>query len=397
MDAIVDKPEWAQSKREKINAERVAAGLKPKRRILPWIVLAILVVGAVAFFVLRPAPVEIAAPEAAPVVKQVRAAEMAVIQPVTLQRKVRVTGTFAPGQQSELSAQTSGRVLSVAVRPGDAVTQGDLIVQIDTESLDIQLSQQRATADATRAQLVSSRQQLDRTEELAKGGLTTTSALEQARSSTAALEANLAALENGVRAAELALANASLRAPISGIVSARSVEPGQTVAQGTPLLTIVNLEQVEYQASASVASSALIAPGQHVAVTVSGLDGREFTGTVTRVNPVAVAGTRTVPVYVMLDNPDLALRGGMFATGQIVVSEKPDAIAVPAVAIREDADGFHVLKLVGSELVRQPVERGAEWERGSMVEVTGLSAGDRVVTAPLAQLAPGEAVSVIEG
>jgi len=399
MNVVVTKPEWAQSKREKENAQRIAQGLKPKRRIWPWVLLALIVVGVVAFFVLRPsappeAPNEV---EAAPVVKQVRTSEITEIAPQVLQQKVRVTGTLVPWQRSEIASQTAGRVLSVSVRPGDAVRQGDQLVQLDTESLEIQLSQQRATADATRAQLVSSEQQLERTEELARGGLTSPSALEQARSSTEALRANLAALENAVRSAELALRNASVTAPIAGIVSERSVEPGQTVSAGASLLTIVNLEQVEFQASASVASSVLIAPDQPVSVTATGLDSRTFEGRVTRVNPVAASGTRTVPVYILIENPDQVLRGGMFATGEIVVAEKADAIAIPAVGVREDAEGFYVLKLEGDQLVRQAVELGDEWDRGRIIEVTGLETGDRVITAPLSQLAAGETVTLIEG
>lgn len=392
------KPEWAQSRREKANAERVAKGLKPRRRIWPWILLVLVIAAVVAMFVLRPEPTaEAELAELAPVVKQIKNSEVTTIAPQLLQQTVKVTGTFAPGEQSDVASQVSGRVLSVAVRPGDSVAKGQVLATIDTENLEIQLSQQRATADATRAQLLSAEQQLARSEELAKSGLASPSALEQARSSAAALRANLAALENGVKSAELSLSNANVRAPIDGVVSARSVEPGQSVAAGTPLLTVVNLDVMEYQASASVSSSALIAPGQQVRVTVAGLDSREFLGTVTRVNPVALAGTRTVPVYILLDNADHQLRGGMFATGQIVVVEKSGATAIPSIAVREDAEGFHVLKIVDEKLVRQPVETGTSWDRGRIVETEGLSHGDVVVTAPLTQLEADDAVQMIEG
>src|SRR5690606_35429439 len=159
---------------------------------------------------------------------------------------------------------------------------------------------------------------------------------------------------------------------------------------------IVDLTEVELQGAAPAGSSPLIAPGQSVTATVNGLSDRTFPGTVARVNPVAVAGTRTVPVYIAMDNPNNVLRGGMFATGQIVVAEKPDAIAVPAVAVREDADGFYLLKVSGDELVRQPVEMGETWDRGRIVEVAGTALGDIIVTAPLAQLEPGDKIEMVE-
>lgn len=397
MTATHEKPEWAQSKREKDNAERVAQGLKPRRRILPWIVLTLIVVAIIAFVVMRPAPepVDEAAADA-PIVKQIRQSETVLIEPTLLRETVKVTGTLVPGHQADVASQASGRVMAVMVRPGDSVREGDVLAQIDRATLELQLNQQRATADATRAQLLSSRQQLERTEELARQGLASPSTLEQARSGAAALEANLKALESAVESAEIALANATVKAPLSGIIASRSVDPGQTIQAGSPLFNVVNLEQMEFEAAASVNSSARVAAGQNVTVNVTGLDGREFAGEVSRVNPVALSGTRTVPIYIALDNPEGVLRGGMFATGHIVVSEAEDRLAVPAAALREDAEGRFVLKLVEGTLARQAVEPVADWNRGRMVEVEGLVAGDVVVSAPLADLEAGEAYNLVE-
>ena len=398
MTASHPKPEWAQSRREKANAERVARGLKPKRRILPWVVLAVVVIGIAGFVFFRPAPPPVQeVAEETPVTKQIRQSETATIEARTLSQTVKVTGTLVPGRQSEVSAQASGRVIAVLKRPGDAVQDGDVLAQIDRATLELQLNQQQATAEATRAQLVSSQQQLDRTEELARQGLASPSTLEQARSATAALAANLAALETAVQSAELALSNATVKAPLSGVVSSRSVEPGQTIASGTPLFTIVNLEEMEFQAAASVNTSAMVDAGQAVSVDVTGLEGQTFSGVVTRVNPVAVSGTRTVPIYIDLENTEGSLRGGMFATGNITVVEKADAHAVPAAALREDAEGQFVLKLADDTLVRQGVEVVQEWERGRLVEVTGLANGDVVVAAPLDDLEAGAAYALVEG
>lgn len=399
MTTANDKPEWAQSKREKDNARRVAEGLKPRRRIMPWIILALIVAGVVAFFVLRPpAPApEVETAEATPTVRQILTSEVTEIAPNTLRQFVKVTGSLVPAEQSVVASQAAGRVVSVAVRQGDSVSEGQILVEIDRVNLALQAEQQRATANATRAQLVSSQQQLERTEELARQGLATPSALEQARSATAALEANLTALDSAVAAAELALENATVKAPIDGIVSERSVEPGQTITAGTPLFTLVNLDEMDFQASASVNSSALVSPGQTASVTATGLDNQTFEGEVTRVSPVAQTGTRTVPIFISIANDEGRLRGGMFATGQITVAEKVDAIAVPATALREDADGNFVLKLDNGTLVRQAVELGDQWDRGATIEVTGLAAGDVVITAPLTELSAGEAYEMIEG
>src|SRR5690606_2723658 len=110
------------------------------------------------------------------------------------------------------------------------------------------------------------------------------------------------ALQGQVAAAQIALQNATVKATMAGIVSARSVEPGQTVQAGAALLTIVDLDRLELSGAAPVGSSAQIKAGQAVDVAVEGLPGQHFAGTVDRVNPIAVAGTRTIPVYIGLDN-----------------------------------------------------------------------------------------------
>ena len=402
MTEHTSKPEWAQSKLERDNAARRAAGLKPRRRLGPWIVLALLVLAAAGYFLwmrAQPAPVEAAAVvETVEPVMQLNPLEITQVEPQTLQQLVKVTGSLAPQRQTQLGSQVAGRVVAVLARPGDTVKEGDVLMQLDTESLQIQLDQQTNTAEATRAQLQLAESQLARTTDLIERGLTASSGLEQAQSSVDALRANLAALEGQVEAARIAVQNATLKSNMSGIISERSVEPGQTVQPGTPLFTIVDLSEMEMNAAAPVGASSLVAAGQPVVITVEGFGDRTFSGTVDRVNPVAVAGTRTIPVYIAIDNPEGLLRGGMFATGQIVVNEAQDALAVPTGAVREDAEGFFLLKVEGDHVVRQAIEKGPTWNGGRLVQITaGLAPGDTVVTAPLTQLQPGDRIEMVEG
>lgn len=397
MSQVHAKPEWAKSRRDKKNDERIAAGKKPRRRIWPWIVL-VLIIAGVAYMLTRPAPAPVEqAAVATPIVKQVRQSETSTVEPLTLRETVKVTGTMVPGRRADVASQASGRVIAVMFEPGDQVSEGDVLAQIDRATLQLQLDQQLATASATQAQLESSQQQLERTEQLASQGLATPSSLDQARSATAALQANFNALQNGVESAQLALDNATLKAPLTGVLASRSVDPGQIVQAGTPLFNIVNLDQMVFEAAASVSSSARVTAGQPAVVQVTGLAGQEFEGTVRRVNPVALTGTRTVPIYIDLANEQGNLRGGMFATGFITILEKENAIGLPAAALREDAEGSFVLVLGDGILVRKGVEIVAEWDRGRLIEVTGLETGDVVVTAPLPDLAAEEAFTLVEG
>jgi len=394
------KPDWAMSKREKLNAERAAEGLPPKRRRWPWVVLIVVLAGGAGgayFMASQKAPETPVAKvvEAAPVM-QVNQMEFEVLAPRRLERIVKVTGTLSPSVSTQLSSQAGGKVEAVNARPGDAVSKGDVLVQVDTENLTLQLKQIRSTAEATRANLAQSQSQLERTEELSGRGIVSSSSLEQARSGVAALRSNLTALESQVAAAEIALKNATVRAPFNGIVASRSVEPGQIIGAGSPLMTIVDLDVMEMQGNAVIGTGPLIAVGQSVKVEADGLTGHAFNGSVDRINPVATAGTRTIPVYIRLKNEDGLLRGGMFATGEIVVDSREDALAVPVEAVREDAAGNYMLKIVDGVLVRADVELGETWELGRLVRIaTGLMPGDKVVTAPLTELKVGDKVEIV--
>jgi len=128
---------------------------------------------------------------------------------------------------------------------------------------------------------------------------------------------------------------------------------------------------------------------------IDGLEGQTILGEVVRISPVTDNGTRFVPVYVRLANHVGQLRGGMFATGSILVRKKDDALVVPVVSLRKDSGGDYVLKLQNGHLERQPVAIGQPWNGGTFVEIAdGLKDGDTIVIAPLPELRPGVAVTV---
>lgn len=399
------KPEWAQSKRERANAERLAQGLPPRRRRWPWIVLLVLVIagGAAGYLYLtRPVAPEsaaTAAPAADPAAgaMQLTEGEIGAVERERVVERVKVTGSLAARRQTQISAEVAGSIEAVAVRPGDSVQEGDVLVEFDTEALELQLQQQRANAEATRAQLALAELELERTRSLIERDVGAASLLDQKQATADQLRATLAGLEAQVEAAENALDHATVRAPFSGTVSERSADPGQTVTAGAPLLTLVDLAELEFEAGAPIGSIPAVTPGQEVVISVEGIAERTFDGVVERISPVALEGTRTLPVYISLDNGDGMLRGGMFATGQIVVDAKENAFAVPADAIREDRQGEYVLKIEGERVVRQPVEVGRRWDNGRAEIASGLSAGDRIVTAILPELEADTAIEIVEG
>ena len=400
------KPEWALTSREQKVAKAKAEGRKPPRRRWPWVVLAILVVGGSALKsgaltgVTEPAEtaVVVAVEKPHEVVMQILPSELTEIAPQTLRETVRITGSLGPIRELSIPAEVSGHIDLVSHRAGDWVETGDMLVRIDIETLRNQLEQSRATADATRAQLDYANTQLERTQSLVDRGVATSSSFDSVAANVQQLQANLVALEQQVATAERSLTKATISAPFSGIIAERTVDPGTFVSVGAPLMTLVDISSLELEGVVPVNYAPRITIGQTVDVTADGFGDQPFSGTVERIAPVAASGTRMLPIFATIDNASGALRGGMFASGVLVLEAKPDAIGVAVNALRNDEAGDFVLKRAGDRVVRQSVTVARTWDRGRLVEVTqGLSPGDVIVSAPLERLQPDMAITVVEG
>lgn len=312
-----------------------------------------------------------------------------------LQQTVHFTGTAQPSHRADISAQVSGIATAVNVLPGQSVVEGDILMEIDTTDLRLQLQVQLSTKASTQAQLDAARQTLERTRSSTERGLTPQTGLDSAAAEVERLEATLASLEAQVEQVQANLERAEIHAPFDGIVASRSVEVGQLVNSGSAVFSIVDLSQITVDALVPLSSSSWVQTGQTAQLSIHGMAGRSFEAIVDRINPVAEQGTRSVVVYLALDNEDQHLRGGMFVTGDIVTAQSPDALAVPVRALTEGEDGQSVLAIEDGVAVSRAVQTGTRWDNLGLVEiVSGLDDGAVVLAAPLSGLAPGQAVRV---
>ncbi|HBZ42697.1 MAG TPA: efflux RND transporter periplasmic adaptor subunit [Maritimibacter sp.] len=395
------KPDWAMNKREKARAERVAAGEEPKKRAKwPWVVLVLLIAGGAGGYLYTQQPME--SVEVVEEVEQITVVQLApyeveTLAPMTLEETLRMTGSLTPAQQVHLSAEVSARLVSVSVREGDRVEQGDVLAEFDVDTLENQLAQALSNAQATRVQVNQAQSDFNRTQTLVERGLAAPTALENARSGLEQLQAQLSAQETAVENAEASLDKARVMAPFAGAISERAADPGEFIATGSPLFTLVDLSSFEVKATAPVSKSPMIEPGQTVELTVEGFGDKTFNGTVERINPVALEGSRALPVYISLANSDGQLRGGMFASGRIVLDSKENGLSVPIEALRTDADGDYVLVVTGDTLERRAVEVTREWANGARVEIaSGVEPGETVLAAAMPEVRAGQAVALIE-
>lgn len=314
-----------------------------------------------------------------------------------LTQTVRISGTVQPSRRAELSAQVSGLAETVHVLPGQSVTEGQVLVDIATADLQLQLEAQQASLASTRVQLQSARAALARANALSASGVASRTALDDAQSQVDVLEASLESLETQVRLAQTNLGRATIRAPFAGVIATRSVEAGQLVGAGATLVSIVDLSTVTVEAVAPLIDTLDLAVGQTAVLALPGERQGTLVAAVERINPVAEPGTRSIKFYLTLPNTDGRLRGGTFLTGHVELRVAEDALAVPRDAIRIHEGAPHVMVIQDGRVALQPVTTGASWSSGSLVQITeGLTPGQRVVAMTLRGLHPGQAVTVSE-
>ncbi len=368
------------------------------KRWIRWLlpVLALLILGLLGLRQLRggapaaapaggPAAVAASAASAAQPVLQLAEQDLLRARRTELARGIEVSGTLEAVDSALLKARVAGELQKLAVREGDSVKAGQVLAQIDPTEFDWRLRQAEQQAAAAKAQLDIAQRQLSNNKALVAQGFISPTALETSVSNEAAAVANLAAAQAAAELARKARADATLTAPISGLVSQRLAQPGERVPVDGRILEIVDLSALELEAAIAPQDVPGLRVGARAQLMVEG-GSTPLAATVVRINPTAVAGARTVPAYLRLAGPaagDSGLRSGLFARGWIEL-ERRTALAVPLSAIRNDQARPYAIVLADGRAEHRPLTLGlrgrvdgSEW-----VEVSaGLAEGDRVLAA----------------
>ncbi|MGP4751085.1 efflux RND transporter periplasmic adaptor subunit [Agrobacterium pusense] len=321
--------------------------------------------------------------------------ETAKIGTRSMAERLSISGELQPISRVVIRAREAGKILEMTVREGQPVKAGDLLARFETDELQSTLLLRQSDRNAAEAELTLAMQALARTEQLAAKNIASAEQLDKAKSDVVVKTARVQSLSAQVDIARLALRNAEIRAPFDGTVTRRVAETGSRISADGELLTLVDSSMLEAKVLVATRDVPRIALGQTADLEIDGLSGDVVRSTVDRINPLAEEGTRFVAVYLRLANRDGRLWGGMFASGSILLREKNDALVVPAIALRKDETGYHVLKVLNGHLRRQAVALGARWNGGSSVEIAaGLNGGETILTAPLPELQPDMAVTI---
>lgn len=355
--------------------------MKTRTVVITLVALVLAAVGARAVMQKRQNTAAAAATtaKAAPLELELAPADVIRVASVDLARTIEVSGGLKAAEAAVVKARVAGELKTLTVREGDAVRTGQVIGQIETTEFDLRLRQAEQQAQSSRAQLEIAQRALKNNRALVDQGFISSTALETSVQNEAGARANVAAADAAVALARKARGDATLVAPITGLVAQRIAQPGERVGVEARLVEIVNLARLELEAAVPPAAAAELRVGQTAKLDVEGL-GAPVTARVARISPTAQPGSRAVLVYLALD-ADPALRQGLFARGRVTVEERR-AVALPASALRNDQMRPTAPAVVNGAVVNRPLDLGTRGQaRGeAMVEVrAGVAEGDLVL------------------
>ncbi|WP_029913490.1 efflux RND transporter periplasmic adaptor subunit [Pelobacter seleniigenes] len=321
------------------------------------------------------------------------------VKHVRVQRSIPVSGSVvSPFEPTKVSFLVAGRVERVMPREGDFVKAGQLLASL--EPLDYQAALDGASAQVKQAGVAveRSRDEYQRMDYLYQHHSLARNDFEKYR---AAYQAATQQLEQALAAEKIQrkrLGDTRLRAPVSGFVAKRQVEPGQTVAAGSPALEIVRLDPVEILVGVPERDIHLVAVGQQAQVTLPALPQQQFNGTVRVVNVSADPGTRTYMTRIAVANPDYQLRLGMVAKAAIIGNDQLDAMTLPTAAIVHDPQGAPLVYIYYPQQQRAHSKRVTIGNLiGDQVEISsGLVGDEQIVLAGQDKLRDGAAVTVVK-
>ncbi len=351
-------------------------------------------------------------------------------QKTTIRRTSSQPATARAWHEAELFAKVTGYAIKVIAEIGDKVAAGQILMQVDVPELikkyekqraelsllDYKREQFQASVGVVRAELGALQSEYDRVQILIKTKAVTQRVGDETKSRYESAKARLVVAEAEVKSAtssvmvgrktleetEVMMQYASLKAPFAGIVTQRSVDPGDLVrsgiasgGSGEPLFTISKVDVLRVTVPIPERDAVWVKKGDVAEMVFPALSGETLKNVVARRSGQLDPETRTMAVEVDVPNASNHLLPGMYCKVEIIMQEKL-ALVVPSEAVRFDQTGdvsiVYVVKR--DSILHVPVKTGID--DGHNIEIlSGLNGGEHVVTGMLGRLKNGQEVSVL--
>jgi len=353
---------------------------------------------------------------------------------------LELSGSIRPVEQATLSTRVMGRITQLSLETGDRFRKGDILTRIDVMDITAQTGQAQLGVAQAQAEVFRSQASLNQLESQkleaqsalrlaqvtqsrmsrlqAEGAVSQSvlddanTALEQARARVAQSEAGIRQSQAAIAQTQAAVSRAELSvissdvsesygtifAPFDGVVVQKLAYEGEMAAPGTPLLKVENPNKLELEISVPEENLRFVRVGQSVKVQFDAVN-QSLSATIQQIVPAANAQSRSFSVKIPLNNSG-KLISGMFGRIALPIGATKETLLIPTTALiqRGQLQGVYVLETAGEKTIAQSIAmmrwvKTGKTQDGQIEIVSGLKAGDRIVTSNIAQLSDGQAVT----
>ena len=303
-----------------------------------------------------------------------------VVKPGKLENTVSASGTIVANEEVELKPEISGKIVLLPLKEGNTVAKNELLVKINDADLQAQLKKLQLTYDLTQTQL--KRQK----ELLAVNGISQQD-FDVIQNTANTNKADIDYVQSQISKTEI-------RAPFNGMIGLKKVSDGTFINAGATIASIFQIDPVKIDFSVGERYAPYIQKGVKVIFNIDGIK-ENIEGEVYAVEPKIDMNTRTIQVRAICPNKNKAIFPGAFAHIQVLLKDIDDALMIPTEAVVPELRGKKVFIVKDGKAKSVPVETGVRTSSQLQV-LTGLQAGDSVITSGIMQLKSGAPVRVMK-
>jgi membrane fusion protein, multidrug efflux system len=303
-----------------------------------------------------------------------------VIKPEKLENIIYASGTILANEEVELKPEIGGKIISLPLKEGSVVNSGELLVKINDADFKAQLKKLQSQYELAETQL-------KRQQELLKVNGISQQEFDITQSNINTIKADMDYVQSQISKTEI-------RAPFNGIVGLKQVSEGSYVSAGAAIANIVQIDPVKIDFSVSERYAPHIHKGVKVLFNIEGMKDA-IEGEVYAVEPKIDMNTRTIQVRAICPNKNKSIFPGAYARIQVLLKDIEDAILIPTEAVIPELKGKMVFIVKKGNATPVKVETGVRTSNKVQI-LSGLQAGDTVITTGVMQLKPDAVVEITE-
>jgi len=292
-------------------------------------------------------------------------------------QKTAFTGTIRAVNQSSIQAQVTATATSVNAQVGQRVQKGQVLVRLNNQDNAARLAQAQANRASAQAQANQARLMMERKQRLLNQGFISKAEFEQSRVDYQTQLENVRAQQANVDIAQKADRDGIISSPISGVITQRQVEPGQTVAPGQTIFEIVDPDQLEIQAKVPSDMQADLKTGSKIEYRIQG-NPNLLTASISRISPIADQASRQIEFFARPNETITSLSIGSFVDGEILSARQISGQLIPLDTIRDIQNKPYVWAVRQNKIIKVNVDVLEQRYNDNLAVVRGLESSDRI-------------------